>query len=330
MEQLNITTQPAELAVNYDTVSAALDKQLAYYRALVVTPDNIQDAKKSATEINRFAADIDKRRKDAVREVSGPIKDFEDQMKALHAQCKDARQTITDQVARFEDKVRAQADQLLFDARADLWDKHEIADEFRRAEYADWVILSAVTGTGRLAKAPREDIQARVLEDKATQERVEWRLIELERDSYRAGLDAPLTRAYVASFLFADGDTYARELQRLIDAELQRQQQAAARREQKAARQRAIEHDNAGAAPEEPAPQAKAPAAPVAPAPAMPEAPEGRVVWRVTVVFPISCKSGANAERIKQAVTTRLTNAGIDTPDYIEAVREAAPEVENA
>jgi hypothetical protein len=62
----------------------------------------------------------------------------------------------------------------------------------------------------------------------------------------------------------------------------------------------------------------------------MPEAPEGRVVWRVTVVFPISCKPGANAERIKQAVTTRLTNAGIDTPDYIEAVREAAPEVENA
>jgi len=328
MEQLNITSQPAELSLNYETLSAALDEQLAHYRAMVVTPDTLQDAKKSATELNRFAADIDKRRKDAVREVSKPIKTFEDQMKALHAQCKDARQTITDQVARFEDKVRAQADQLLFDARADLWDKHEIADEFRRAEYADWVILSAVTGTGRLAKAPREDIQARVLEDKATQERVEWRLIELERDSYRAGLDAPLTRAYVESFLFADGDTYARELQRLIDAELQRQQQAAVRREQKAARQRAITQDNEPAQAADPAPQADAP--PDKPAVEMPAAPEGREVWRVTVVFPISCKAGIDADRIKKAVTTRLTNADIDTPAYMEAVREAAPEVENA
>ena len=328
MEQLNITSQPAELSLNYETLSAALDEQLAHYRAMVVTPDTLQDAKKSATELNRFAADIDKRRKDAVREVSKPIKTFEDQMKALHAQCKDARQTITDQVARFEDKVRAQADQLLFDARADLWDKHEIADEFRRAEYADWVILSAVTGTGRLAKAPREDIQARVLEDKATQERVEWRLIELERDSYRAGLDAPLTRAYVESFLFADGDTYARELQRLIDAELQRQQQAAVRREEKAARQRAITQDNEPAQAADPAPQADAP--PDKPAVEMPAAPEGREVWRVTVVFPISCKAGIDADRIKKAVTTRLTNADIDTPAYMEAVREAAPEVENA
>ena len=328
MEQLNITTQPAELAVNYNTVSAALDKQLAYYRALVVTLDNIQDAKKSATAVNRFAADIDTRRKAAVRDVSKPIKAFEDQMKALHAQCKDARQTITDQVARFEDQVREQAEQLLIEARQALWEKHGVQTEFFGAEYSDLITLSAVTSTGKLAKAPRDAIEARVIDDKALQNVVERRLIELERDSYRAGLDAPLTRAYVESFLFADGDTYARELQRLIDAELQRQQQAAVRREEKAARQRAITQDNEPAQAADPAPQADAP--PDKPAVEMPAAPEGREVWRVTVVFPISCKAGIDADRIKKAVTTRLTNADIDTPAYMEAVREAAPEVENA
>lgn len=348
MEQLNITTHPAELAVNYSTVSAGLDKQLAYYRALVVTPDNIQDAKKSATEVNRFAADIDKRRKDAVREVSKPIKDFEDQMKALHAQCKDARQTIVDQVARFEDQVREQAEQLLIAALDALWDKHDLQPDYRRAEYVDLITLSAVTGTGKLAKAPRDAIESRVRDDKALQDRVERRLIELERDSYRAGLDAPLTRAYVESFLFADDDTYARQLQRLIDAELQRQQQAAARREQKAAKRHEAEEaarraqgkcDGNHAAPactdpecwhsDAPATQQLAPA-PAAPAVDMPDAPDGREVWRVTVVFPISCKAGVDAQRIKKAVTTRLTNAGIDTPAYMEAVREAEPEAENA
>lgn len=314
-QQLAIETTPATIHVNFEDVAAALDQELAHYNALVVTPDNLKDAKKSATELNKFAGEIDQRRKDAVSQVSEPIKLFETQMKALRRKCQDSRQGILDQVDKFENQVREQAECLLREKRAALWEEYDVDGEFQRAEFDDLIRLGSVTDKGNLAKSPRETLEYRVRDDRAMQDRTERRLLELEAESYKAGLDAPLTRAHVAHFLHADN--YQAQLTALINVEVRRQAEAQARREQTEAKREPAPQEAATPAPAAP------PVEPIPPV-AMPDAPAGREVWRVTVVFPISCKAGVAADAIESKVQERLGAAGIADPSYIKAVCEVS------
>lgn len=342
-QQLSIETTPAHIAVNFDDVAKALDAELAQYQSLVVTPDNIKSAKKSATALNKFANDIDQRRKDAVSAVSGPIREFESQMKTLHGKCKDTRQGILDQAAKYEDQVRAQAENLLRARQAELWGELGVSEEFRASQLDDLVNLSAVTDAGKLTKAAREAIEYRVKEDLAFQNKVALRLSVLENESHRSGLDAPLSREHVESFLFADDDTYSTRLQSLIDAERRRQDVAEAKRQQKAAEEKAQRE----AAEEEIRQKAEASKAQVAQecAPAEAEsvsqqlaslpptvaseptaAPAGCDVWRVTVVFEVTTPADKkiHAEQIKRKVSGRLDAAGIQNPAYMEVTHHAA------
>ena len=80
-QELIISHEAPSISANFDAVAKALDTELERYTSLVVTPDNIQDAKKAAAELNKYAGTIDTKRKETVSEVSAPIKAFESQMK---------------------------------------------------------------------------------------------------------------------------------------------------------------------------------------------------------------------------------------------------------
>lgn len=220
-----IETQPALLDLNYEQLQQALTERLAQYET-VVSEDGVKDAKASATEINKLRGELAKRRKEAVREASGPVREFEERMKALEGQCDDARQTILDQVQRYEDLRRGKAEKLLKHLRDSEWQRLEVRKDHQKAEYADLVKISALTAQDNLTKVARDEVRARVAADRAVQDRRDRRVLELENRSYRAGLSAPLTADHVHQWLEAGDEIYEREVERILTAELRREEQA--------------------------------------------------------------------------------------------------------
>lgn len=348
MQQLiHIESRPAVLSVNFEDLQAALSRELEKYK-VVVTADTIKDAKALATELNATKKLIADRRKEEVAKASEPVKQFDSRMKQLEQMCETGRQDILQQVQRFEDEVRDRARALLRELRDELWGLHGIEAEFRRAEYDDLVMLTAVTATGNLAASARNKLEARVSEDKALQDRTSMRLLALENASYKAGLSAPLTRDHVAGFLMADEATYSEELDRIINAEIVREEQAQQRMRDKLERERAqqeqaekarLEREEIRAKAEaahqtrlqerqgtpEPSTHAEpaastasqsaqdaAPFEPAAPA-VSPTPAAGTIACRVICAFDLNVPAGLSAEAIEAELRKVLVGAGIDT-----------------
>lgn len=224
-ELVTLTAQQPVINLNFNEAKARLEQELSRYN-VVVTADTVADAKKMATELNARAKSIDDLRKARIAEISAPIKSADGQMKELVQMCRDGRSLITDQVKRFEDQTRATAQELLAAERTRQWDNKSVESEFRRAEFDDLIMLTAVTKTGKLASRARSELDQRTSDDARAQARVRMRLLELENNSFRAGLSAPLERQHVDHFLHAVDDVYARKLQALLDTEVERQRAA--------------------------------------------------------------------------------------------------------
>lgn len=314
-ELVRIETALPTIGLNFEEAKKLLEQEVAEYN-IVVTADSVADAKKVATQLNKRAGEIDGLRKDAVAQVSEPIKEFDGQMRELVGICKEGRQKILDQVKRYEDETRAQADLLLRESREALWDDLDVKAEFRQADMRDLVKLTALTATGKLTKATSQELLGRVRDDKALQDRTERRLLELENRSYKAGLAAPLTRDHVEHFLFAYDDRYESELLRILDAEVERQETAEQRlrerqeREDRQARQAALETEERRQRIETHREQDQAkPAAP------------GKVAWRVTCTFSTEAPAHIEAEAIEAELRRVLANAGIKALTSVRAER---------
>lgn len=331
-------TAPA-LALNYEAAKAAIQHEVARYD-VVVTQDTVKDAKKLATELRQSEQFIRSRGKEAVDEVSAPIREFQGQIKELSGICADGRQRILNQVQKFEDETRELARGLLETLRAELWEQSGVESEFRGAEVDDLVKLTSVTGAGRLAASARGELVSRVQADLAKQQTVRTRLLELENACYKAGLHAPLQRQHVERILFAPDEQYRDGLQRLIDSELSRQEETerrvreAERRrvEQEQARaeeaqRRQQRQEAAQAKPEEkPAESAGGQSGTSEPKPEPKPQPQAadsaeRVEVEVIARFRTSCGPGVPDEAIITECRKAMARAGITTLAGVEVRR---------
>lgn len=334
-------TAPA-LALNYEAAKAAIEREVALYD-VVVTQDTVKDAKKLATELRQSEQFIRSRGKEAVDEVSAPIRDFQGRIKELSGICAAGRQRILDQVQKFEDETRELARSLLEALRTELWEQSSVEAEFRGAEVDDLVKLTSVTGGGRLAASARGELVSRVQADLAKQQTVRTRLLELENACYKAGLHAPLQRQHVERILFAPDEQYRDGLQRLIDSELSRQEETerrvreAERRrvEQEQARAEEAERrqqrqESAQAKPEEKPAEAAGgqsgtskPEPKPEPAPHSPPAAANaeRVEVEVIASFRTSCGPGVTNDAIIAECRKAMARAGITSLTGVEVRR---------
>ena len=341
-ELIAVDSAPARLEANFSEVEKALKQHLAQFDT-VVTADTVKEAKATATDINKLRQAIRSRVKEAVDAVSAPISEFRDRGKKLESHCEEARQTLLAQVQKFEDETRALAEKLLTHERWTLWAKHKVDDEFRRAEIDDLILLTSVTGTGKLTAKARGELDSRVLADARLQDQTERRLLALENASYKAGLSAPLNRNHVQHFLFADDETYGAELQRIINAELTRQEQAEQairdklRREQeqeeatrRAAEERKARQEAAQREAEKPKPEHTAPAEQEAeepnPAPEPePEPPKpaasGKVAVEVSCTFSLQVNEELPDAAIERELWRMLQKAGFTNKPKISVRR---------
>lgn len=108
-----ITRQVIE--TNFEAVRDWLTTELAPYASMVVTPDAIQDAKKTRAEIRKVADSIDSQRKAVKKLWMKPFEDYESKCKELVGIVGDAVGNIDGQIKSMEQEIKEQKRQRLSD-----------------------------------------------------------------------------------------------------------------------------------------------------------------------------------------------------------------------
>ncbi len=96
----------ARIKYNHEEIKASLTNALESYGNTVVTEETVKDAKKACADLNKLAKSLDTFRKDTKKELTGSIKTFEDNVKELHSDVKEAREKINSQVEFFIEEER--------------------------------------------------------------------------------------------------------------------------------------------------------------------------------------------------------------------------------
>lgn len=206
---------------NFDAVKHNLGEQLKEFE-LIVQEDDVKIAKQNATTLNKLKNEIETLRKEKSKELSAPIKEFELKAKELANMCENTRQGLLTQVAKFEDKKLLFCKELLNEELQTQYKEFEIYKEFQNVEISDLVILSNLNKNS-LAKKARDIIKERVLEALKHQKMIEARLLELSDYCLKNGLEVPLTKENIISFLYLENDEfYKNKLNLLIKSEIKR------------------------------------------------------------------------------------------------------------
>lgn len=93
---------------NYDEIADALLTSLRQYKNLVVTDENYKDCKVIRKDLTRMKKSIDDFRKQKKKEMSEPIKAFEDKCKTLCGLIEDVEKPIKEATDEYDDDVRRQ------------------------------------------------------------------------------------------------------------------------------------------------------------------------------------------------------------------------------
>ena len=291
IENIQIRATLPTFQGNFEEVKIKLSEGLKLYE-IGVTADNLKDANAMATELNKLSGELDKLRKEKVKEVSAPIKEFEDKVKELVGMCQDSRQKILEQVKVFEDAERAKCLELLKKEALEIWEKLGIRDEFLKPQIADLAILSNLTATGNLTAKAKNEVWDRINAVKSLQDKSDMRLLQLENASYKAGLKSPLTKVNIERFLLeADEEVYQKRLGELIQNELKRQTETEERIKKELEKQTSTAQEVAKAALPEAVTKAAEPLA---------EEPKIKVIpadgkYRITAIFELEANSEAEA-----------------------------------
>lgn len=109
MKELTVskTIEPI-IDFNFDEMKAELQESMVKYKNLVVTDENYKDCKVIRKDLTRMKKSIDDFRKAKKKEMSAPIKEFEDKCKALYGLIEDVEKPIKDATDRYDDEVREQ------------------------------------------------------------------------------------------------------------------------------------------------------------------------------------------------------------------------------
>ncbi|AWB31553.1 DUF1351 domain-containing protein [Clostridium botulinum] len=99
-----LENKPAEVHFNFDEISNYLDSTLNKYQGIVVTEDTVKDGKKIIAELRKGQKSLDEFRKKIKKEVSEPIKAFENQCKELGKKFDEVIDPIVKQAEEFEEK----------------------------------------------------------------------------------------------------------------------------------------------------------------------------------------------------------------------------------
>lgn len=208
---------------NFEQLKAGLIEQIKLYE-IEVTDDNLSDAKKMATELNKLSTAINRIKIDKAKEFAAPIEEFKKKAAELIDIVQSGREKILKQIEAFDLRVIRMVTSLLADERASLFEAMAVKPEFQTAKIESLAIKSNLTAGGQLTKAAKDRLAEMVASDHAMQETVESRVTSLQSVAERAGL-INLSESLVASFIREPEAIYTEKLNKVIDGEIKRQKE---------------------------------------------------------------------------------------------------------
>lgn len=242
---------------NFDQLKGDLLEQIKLYE-IEVTEENLSDAKKMATELNKLSTAINRIKIDKAKEFAAPIEEFKKKAAELIDIVQSGREKILKQVEAFDKKVLETVKTLLVVEIQTLLEELEVLPEFQTARIESMIVKSNLTAGGQLTKAAKDKLAEMAAADRSMQETVGSRLANLQAIAERAGLVC-LPSSMVASFVRDPEAIYSEKLNKLIDSEINRQRELEekikAREAEKLAKQQQQQPEPATPATHCPAPQ---------------------------------------------------------------------------
>ena len=99
---------PRALEFNYDEIMAELDAQLERYKNLVVTEDDIKEAKADLAKLRKLKDAFDTERKNIKKEYCKPLDEFENKVKRVVAKIDEPVMAINSQLNAYEEQRKAE------------------------------------------------------------------------------------------------------------------------------------------------------------------------------------------------------------------------------
>lgn len=207
---------------NFEQLKAGLIEQIKLYE-IEVTDDNLSDAKKMATELNKLSTTINRIKIDKAKEFAAPIEEFKKKAAELVDIVQAGREKILKQVEAFDLKVVKMVTSLLADERANLFEAMAVKPEFQTAKIESLTIKSNLTVGGQLTKAAKDRLAEMVAADREMQETVESRFANLQAITERAGIVGGIYDKLIEPFIREPEAIYTAKLNELIDGIVKQQ-----------------------------------------------------------------------------------------------------------
>jgi FMN-dependent NADH-azoreductase len=187
----------------------------------IVTMDNFSDMKESSNELGKTSKMISRFRIDKKDSEMQDINLFDTNFKS-YCTLIDAKQSeIKKGLEVFEAETRKQILEVCTKYLVEQYKEKDLRVEFRIIDISDMTLSKYATKTMSIAKQGKDEIDKRINEKVALQNKVDLRLSNLENICLRAGIE-PLTIEHIQGFLFNDDVSYQVKLDSLINAEIKR------------------------------------------------------------------------------------------------------------
>ena len=194
----------------------------------IVTMDNFNGMKESSNELGKTSKFISRFRIDKKTSEMEDINIFETNFKS-YCTLIDAKQAeIKKGLEVFEAETRKQILEICTKYLVEQYKEQDLRVEFRIIDISDMTLSKYATTKMAISKNGKDEIDKRINEKLALQNKVDNRILLLENICLRAGIE-PLTVEHIQGFLFNDDASYQVKLDNLINAEVKRNEAVKAR-----------------------------------------------------------------------------------------------------
>ena len=187
----------------------------------IVTMDNFGDMKESSNELGKTSKMISRFRIDKKESEMQDINLFDTNFKS-YCSLIDAKQSeIKKGLEVFEAETRKQILEICTKYLVEQYKEQNLRVEFRIIDISDMTLSKYATAKMAISKNGKDEIDKRINEKVALQNKVDNRILALENICLKAGIE-PLTIEHIQGFLFETDERYEIKLKLLIDAEIKR------------------------------------------------------------------------------------------------------------
>ena len=213
---LPILTLNADMSVIENAVIKELEKDC--YNS-IVTMENFKVMKESSQFLGKVAKQISDFRIAKAKEETQDIKLFEDSLKKFTQMFKDKQDSIKSGLDVFEEQTRQKVLLVCKEYFEEFSLQVGLRSEFKNINFDDMTQTGYATTTFKISKKGIDEVERRVNIQLTLQTKVDNRLLNLENECLKVGIE-PLTDQHIKGFLFASDEDYQTQLKSLINSEI--------------------------------------------------------------------------------------------------------------